>query len=105
VKHGRLDSHRESICSCLFNKVVPAYLDDLEFKRIKCDNIHGGNPDMLMIVVNDAAEELKRFIHWRRIINAKFLIDKLGNKNPAIFSDSLRSDPGIRVGVEIGGRH
>jgi hypothetical protein len=82
-----LDGHRESLCSHMFNKVVPAYLNDLEFKQLHCHQLHNGDPDMLMILVNDATDELKRFLHWRKIINAQALIDKLSNKTPAKFSE------------------
>src|SRR3954466_3100086 len=45
-----LDGHRESLCSQLFNKVVPAYLNDLEFRQLHCHQLHKGDPDMLMVL-------------------------------------------------------
>ena len=83
-----IDDVRETLCACLLNETIPAFLSDVEWQHV--DRQAKGDPDELMVVVSDAAEELRRFRSWVDVINHPVLLEHLQRRPAKIQRRSLR---------------
>jgi len=84
-----LDETRELFCSCLIEDTIPAFLDGFEFDRLDLA-ANNGSPDSFDMLLEDAADELRRFSKWLTTINHPTLIEHLKRSKAEIQTRTLR---------------
>jgi hypothetical protein len=66
-------SIREELCTALCSKVIPLYVDLIEWENL----LNKNKPEKLKILMDDVVAELRRHKEWIRIINnSQFVNDK-----------------------------
>lgn len=69
-----LKETRESLCTILFNKVIPSYIELIEWEHL----LYRDNPDKIRtLIAEDVIVELRRYIVWIRSININVFTHKM----------------------------
>ena len=71
---NELKTSREVFCSFLLKKVIPAYVDYVEYAALR---FRMNSNDLEYLYTIEVVRELRRFVSWLQIINHTVFVDKL----------------------------